>query len=174
MNLEKNNNGFTLVELLVATGIFLVLVSIASGTFIQSLRSQGVINDFNSSMNNASFVIEEMSREIRTGSFRDIGNDGEFKELAFINTSGQTVSYKLNEVSASIERCEGGGKCAPLTDPAVTIELLHFIVKGSRPGGGDSLQPRVTIIVGVSGEKGFGKELKVNLQTTVSSRVPDI
>jgi prepilin-type N-terminal cleavage/methylation domain-containing protein len=75
----QNNSpkGFTLVEMLVAMGIFTIVVAIAIGGFINSLRTQRQVASLISAQSNASLVIEQMAREMRTGFLfcHDAGNN---------------------------------------------------------------------------------------------------
>lgn len=152
--------GFTMIELLVSTGLFVVLISIASGAFIQALRTQRIVTNLSISMNDASFVMEQISREVRVG-FNFNGGGSAFN---FTNPKGKSISYSL--VGNGIKRCESGG-CKIITSPDVKIDNLSFILQGNKPG--DLLPPRVTILMSVVSEK----EIKVHLQTTISSRILD-
>ena len=155
------SNGFTMIELLVSTGLFVVLISIASGSFIQALRTQRIVTNLSISMNDASFVIEQIAREIRVGFNFSTTNNG--KNIKFNDPSGKLVEYRF--VNEGIERCEGG--CKIITSPDVRIDNLKFILKGN--ASGDGLPPRVTILISVIGDK----EIKIHLQTTISSRILD-
>jgi prepilin-type N-terminal cleavage/methylation domain-containing protein len=65
---QKNSRkGFTLVEVLVAMGIFVIVIAIATGGFVNSLRTQRQVASLISAQSNASLVLEQMAREIRTG-----------------------------------------------------------------------------------------------------------
>ncbi len=167
----SSNKGFTLIEFIVASAIFLLLVSIASSIFIQALRTQRLISNFSTAINNASFSVETIAREIRTGS--DFDGNGEIAVLSFTNAQGEKVFYKMvNGVvarcsTATPDGCTFDSDFKLITDPEIKINTLKFILTGTPQG--DNLQSRVTILIGVQGEK----ELQVNLQTTISSRVPE-
>jgi prepilin-type N-terminal cleavage/methylation domain-containing protein len=64
---QSNKKGFTLIELLVSIGIFSIVVAIATGGFVNSLRTQRQVSSLISAQSNASLVLEQMAREIRTG-----------------------------------------------------------------------------------------------------------
>lgn len=66
--MKKNNSqGFTLVEILVAMGVFTIVIAIATAGFVNSLRTQRQVASLISAQSNASLVLEQMAREIRTG-----------------------------------------------------------------------------------------------------------
>ena len=75
---KNSQKGFTLIELLVAMGIFAIVIAIATGGFINSLRTQRQVASLISAQSNASLVLEQMAREIRTGFLfcHDEGNNG--------------------------------------------------------------------------------------------------
>ena len=78
-----NKKGFTMIELLVAMGLFVVVMGIASTVFVQSLRAQRSIVALMAANDNASLSLEQMMREIRTGSNFLTNNDQ--TELVFFS-----------------------------------------------------------------------------------------
>ncbi len=69
MRKDFNFRGFTIVELLVAMGIFLIVVEIAVGGFVNALRAQKQVAALIAAEGNADLALEQMAREIRTGYF---------------------------------------------------------------------------------------------------------
>ena len=59
--------GFTLVELLITVGLFVIIITIAVGGFTNAVRTQRQVSLLISAQSNVSLVLEQMSREIRTG-----------------------------------------------------------------------------------------------------------
>lgn len=163
-HLKKHDSGFTLMELLVSMTVFLVVLSISSGVFIQTLRTQRVITSFSETMNNASLVIERIAREARTGyNFSVTGS-----KLTFTNAQGQTILYKRKEKNVDgeiigiITKEVAGSEVGPLTSERTNVSHLQFKLLGD-----NDFPPRVTISLSVVGEK----EIGINIQTTVSSRI---
>ena len=96
---SKFLKGFTLVELVMAMSIFVILISIAAGGFVNILRNQRLVIALMVVNDNMSLSMEQMAREIRTGyNFSKISN----QEFQFVNSHNQIVSYRLNE--GAIER----------------------------------------------------------------------
>lgn len=157
-------SGFTIVELLVAMSLFLILVAVATGTFIQTLKTQRVITELTAANDNATQTMEQMAREIRTGlGFADSTEN----LLKFTNYRNESVSYKLigNSISKCTGDCSNDADFRPITAPEVKVERLKFIISGKELT--DNFPTRVTIALTVTGPK----DIKVNLQTTVSARI---
>lgn len=67
--MKKNHpsSGFTLIELLIAIALFSIVVEIAASGFVNALRTQRQISSLISAESNVTLVLEQMSREVRTG-----------------------------------------------------------------------------------------------------------
>ena len=156
--------GFTMVELLIAMAIFVIVISIATGIFVQSLRSQRNIIGLMAINDNASSALEQMAREFRTGSlFSSLSPE----ELKFTNYLGQAVTYRWNSQNESLERGVGDDFKA-ITASDVKVRRANFILRGAESG--DGLPTRVTAILSVGSGKRDLKDITTNLQTTVSAR----
>jgi prepilin-type N-terminal cleavage/methylation domain-containing protein len=157
MNMKRH--GFTVIELMVAMSLFTVVVGIASGVFVRSLRTQRAVAALMAANDNASFALEQMAREVRTG--REFSGSG--GALLFTNDRNERVSYAVRE-----GRIERNG--ASITSAQVLVTHLSFDLAGAEVGDGRST--RVTIRLGVSA-RGKMESFVTRLQTTVSSRVLD-
>lgn len=110
--------GVTLVEFLVAFGIFAVLVTIATGSFIRSTRIQRSALQLMAVNDNMGIAIEQMMREMRTGynfctQARQL-SDARFtaqcaalgaNEIQFVNAANKTMRYRFN--GTALQRGEG-------------------------------------------------------------------
>src|SRR3989344_6583611 len=124
----NKDQGFTLIELIISFSVFVILVSLATIIFTQTLRTQKVVGDVNVAMNNVSFVTEQMAREMRTGTeFNE--EAGEVVVIQFTNALGERVSYK--KLDSSIGRCVGDcdtdNDYGAITSPEAKIKTLKFI-----------------------------------------------
>lgn len=161
---SKDSGGFTLMELLVASSLFIIIASIASGAFVQALKTQRNVAAFTAAENNVTQAIEQMAREIRTGS--DF-SESTVSQLNFTNYKNERVSYRLAP-DGTIGRCAGlfclesTSSFTPITSDKVEIKNLKFFYQGI--GEPDNLPPRITISISVEGVK----DALVNLQTSVS------
>lgn len=155
----KSQKGFTMIELLVAMSLFVVVISIASGIFVNSLRTQKALVDLLAVNDNASLVIEQMAREIRVGSAFSGGGT----VLNFISAFGESVSYSLSD--GAILR-----KLQPITGSNVKVENLQFLLSGV---GVSAPQTRITIILKVGSRSPRLAGFTTDIQTTVSPRELD-
>lgn len=164
----KTNAGFTLVELLVAMGLFSVITSIAVGGFVSILRSERQAAGLLAANSNVSLSVEQMAREIRTGFDFCTVQSCLLSELSFRNAREEDVTYRLQ--GGAIERRVGSGAFQKITAGNVSVRYLKFYLQGREAGDGE--QPRVTIALGVSAiELGVSENI-ASLQTTVSARLP--
>ncbi|KKW46894.1 MAG: hypothetical protein UY97_C0002G0005 [Parcubacteria group bacterium GW2011_GWB1_57_6] len=132
--------GYTLIELVVAVGLFALIMTLASGAYLVMIgvnqQSQGIATG----INNLSFALETMTRAIRTGTNYSCGG-GDCTggtNFSVLNASGATMTYLL---SGGVITQNG----VALTDSSVQISSLKFYASGT--AGSDSQQPRVTIVV---------------------------
>jgi len=174
---QNNSQGFTLIELIVTLGIFVILISIVIGGFINALRGQRVAVGLMEINDNMGLVLEQMAREIRMG-YDFILVSG---ELRFTNSSNKSVSYRLNNNlndpnRYAIERDEDGAGFEPITADNIKIEKFNVFVcgLGGCDGSGGVFQPRITLSMRITGK---GKDAYIEklgayneIQTTISSR----
>ncbi len=166
MKYHNKSSGFTLIELLVAMGLFLVVVILASGTFIKALRLEKQAVDLMAMNDSASLALEQMAREIRTGTnFSSPNSDS----LNFTNALAKLISYHFNAGLGIIERSESGGIPESLTALNVAVAKLVFITSGL--GNNDDLPARVTVALSVASRAKNLQDIFTNLQTTISPRV---
>ncbi len=160
--------GFTLVELLIAMSLFLVVLVIASSTFVQSLKSQRAATELIAINDNASLALEGIAREVRTGIAFSVPLRS---ELHFTNAHGKKVIYRWNDADGTIEKNENGGTFERITATNVVVKRLVFV--GSGLGSSDKKQSKITIGLAIGGKSKSLQETTVRLQTTISPRAID-
>lgn len=159
----NKNSGLTLIELVVAVGIFGLVMSMGFGVFSLALKSQRRIIALKNVEDNIRFAVEFMAREVRTG--RNF--NGGIGSLSFMNAKSEPVIYRLN--GGIVEKSsDGGANYLPVTGPETTIDYLNFYLAGQ--AAGDGLQPRITITIGATSQiNNQGANLKI--QATISERL---
>src|SRR3989344_2588360 len=109
----KDNQGFTLMELLVAMTVFLTVMGLSSGIFMQTLRSQRTITSISESMNNTTLALEQIAREMRTGfNFENASED----RISFTDGYGDYVSYRLISSGEGEAAFRAIGRCSSFED----------------------------------------------------------
>lgn len=148
---------FTLVELIVSVGLFSIVVVIAMSAYLALISLDRKARATNDIMTNLSFVMESMSRSIRTGTNYDCGGIGSVADclggsnyFSFVDENGQTDTYLLNTTDGTIRTCQNAGVCTTnsamvLTDPRIHVTNLTFYTQGAPRG--DFYQPRVIFVI---------------------------
>lgn len=190
---KKKKAGFTLLELIVAIGIFSIVMMIAVGALLSMLNANRKAQALKAVMNNVNFAVENMAKEIRVGttyhadvtvgtvsSPRDGGNVSSFafeESGGDIDDSNDQVGFRLAQIGDKgvIERSDNGALSSSgwssITSPDVDIETLGFYVYGSNPS--DTLQPRVVIVIKGTAMLSNSRQEEFNVQTTVTQRLID-
>ncbi len=152
----ETTRGFTLLELIVSIGLFMVVVTIAMSAYLSLISLNRKAQATNDVVSNLSFVIESMSRSIRTGTAYSCNGGTNcwpngLNTFSFTDENGQRVTYRLNGgANPSVGSCLGNGVCDDstaqvLTDPRINVTNLKFYTQGV--GNNDGLQPRVLFTV---------------------------
>lgn len=176
-----SSRAFTLIELLIAIGLFSVVITIAMGGFVRALRSQRQVVALIAANSNVSLVMEQMSREMRTGYYFcentlsvQCNNDkADMPLISFLNARGENIVYYAETSEGGngrIFRKVGGEPESQLTADNVNIRNLKFDLRG---GVLDPNYPaRVVIRASVSpaGNSFNVSDVVTNIQTTVSTR----
>ncbi len=191
----QSRRAFTLVELLVAIGLFSILFAIAGGGFVNTLRAQRQVSAEMAAESNVSIALEEMAREIRTGYLfcHDLNTPGGVatcdttdpfysrhctfdaatvfftcSDLEYFNANGEQIDYVLKD--GILERGDQG-VYQPITGGNVTVRSLSFVLHGTTEG--DHWNPRITVAVGIAPNEPSVSWNTINFETTVSAREID-
>lgn len=182
-NIVKGNKGFTLIEIMIATVVFLLIMVAAIGALVTTSNAAKNSKALRSAMDNVNYAMDNISRSLRLGSLYNCGSNitlptsstsdclSGASEIAFMasGSTTQNTSFRLNSSSGSIERCEGKRtpECLTLTSDDVEITDLEFYTRGSNVS--DSSQPSVLIFI--KGEVTINGEVtEFALQNYVSQR----
>ena len=161
-----DQRGYTLIELLVAMGVFVIITSIAIGGFIRGLKTSRQAASLASANSNVASALEQMMREIRTGlAFSVAGCPPgcvKFKNLPATNPASKDIQYQLDD--GRILRGENGN-FNQITDDNVEVSYLNFVLLED-----DNYPDRITIQLGINAKELGVEEGVINLQTTVSAR----
>lgn len=165
MSMQKKFNkqsGLTMIELIVAVGIFGLVIGMTVGIFVLALISQRRIIALRNVEDNIRFTVEAMAREIKTG--KNFSSGGSL--VSFTNARGEAVIYRLN--NNVIEKSSDGGlNYSAVTGAEVTVDYLNFYLMGQ--ASGDGLEPRITVTAGATSSVG-NQTANLKVQITISER----
>ncbi len=199
---QKNKNftkGFTLVEIMVATSIFMMIMLVSLGALITSSDVAKKAQAMRTAMDNISFAMESMTRSLRMGTDYtciltpplilpvsgstpncSISSSGGIA-IAFtpaLSTSPRSAAYVIKDRANGtkvLQRCNSGALCVDIVSPEVDIQKLTFFVNGGYSPTNlpdDLTQPSVYILL-----KGTvtikGQPTVFAIQTNVSQRTSE-
>lgn len=195
VNKKQKNRAFTLIELMVATTLFTIIMLMGVGSLVVSSNSAKASQKLRIAVDNVNFAMESMTRELRMGTNYECatssvnlsnpnptdcvlgttpGNIIAFNPQQTSGAPGR-VSYQLkprNDAANtnSLERCEMNvSPCSEIVSPDIDIKTLKFYVKGSNPA--DKIQPSVIILIkGEVNIKNKNITKSFTLQTMTSQR----
>lgn len=177
----KLKKGFTLVEMIIATSLFIVVVTVSMGAILSIFEANRSARASKTVMDNLNLALENMARTVRFGTNYHCGNPtGNLSTpldcpngdtFLAVNFEGQTIVYRKN--GTSIQRSDNGGATyTNITSPENTvIEQLTFYTRGT---ANDS-QPYVLVVIkGYSGNPNKPTKSTFSIQTIMSQRKLDI
>lgn len=170
------SRGYSLLELIVAVGLFALIMTLASGAYLLMIGINRQAQSIATGINSLSFALETMTRSIRTGTKYSCGGIGDCpngsSRFSFVNNNGTSVTYDLS--AGAIQRTIGSVN-SNLTGASVTVSSLKFYVFGTQTARqGNYQQPRVTIIVTGTVSSGPGKTEAFTIQTGATMRGTDL
>lgn len=170
-----HEKGFTIVETLIATTIFSLVVIGVMGIFTQMLVIQRRGSAAQRIQENVQYVLELISREVRVSTLA-VGQDA---DCAPTTRSTLTVDYPVGAgtstiiysvTPAGVVRRQESGAIADISSPEVQFTSFFFCVAGSNVGG---QQPRVAIVASVKDSKTAVSDIVFHVQTLVTPRKLD-
>ncbi len=200
-SIKKQNStltGFTLIELIVAFGLFSIIMAVASGGFVQVIRSYRIATALTATNDSMALTMEQVAREMRTGyNFCEIADSAEPK-IQFVNANNEVVRYRLNPAARAIERAVSnisvpsgiGSRCSntddiwfnyqKITADNVAMEKMNIAVCGNNISsdvvlnscGSLTTRPRITLAFSITSAEPEVEKLGIfiDVQTTVSAR----
>lgn len=184
---NNNKNGYTIIETMIAVSIFLVVIVIGIGSLLNATLIRKKSQDMRSIMDNLSFIMEDISKNLRTGYDYHCIDDSNItatgprdcingEGISFKSSLGDQWVYFLDFEGRIQKSVSGGalGTFTVLTLPEVKIDpISSFSVFGALPQPGDTRQPFATIkLIGTITSR--NAVTPFSLQTSVSQRLVDI
>jgi len=191
MAFQKNNLGFTLVEMMVVIGVLSIVIVGLIAIFVSAIQIQRYVASAYQLLDQSSYIMEYMTRAIRLakkdlegncitqynsyGYYDEINDSG----IKFTNKNedGDCIGFFLDNTDKRLKQYKkesGGGQAviSPLTSSAMEVSAFNVILAGESQET-DQEQPKATIYLEIK-VKGAGSQPSIKLQTTVSMRDLDI
>lgn len=201
---KTTSAGFTLIEMLVSIALFAVVVTTSMGTLLVLIDANAKSQSIQISINNLSFALDAMTRQIRTGfdyycgaaqsnittgtapgSVRtgtlDCADGGQ--AIAFTDTrTGSRIAYAYNPTTRTIQRKidlgASRGSWEDMTGSNLSISDMEFVVRGAPtyapPGVTDRNQPTVTLYITAQVGDVSGLGAEFVIQTSLTQRALQI
>lgn len=186
---QKKQKGFSLIEMLIAIGIFSVLMGVLSGIFLASMKSQTHIVYTQYLIDDTNYVLDYMSRYLRmaqkdyggncTGRINDNFEpsnppDSPSPSVIFLDYKDECHQFfledgKIKERISTDQTAANFGDPQSLTSDRVKVANLHFNISGG--ANYDQKQPRITILIESEANTERLEPLpEIKVQTTISQR----
>ncbi|MBW1781907.1 MAG: prepilin-type N-terminal cleavage/methylation domain-containing protein [Deltaproteobacteria bacterium] len=176
---ENGNNGFTLVELLIAMALAMVIIASLATTFVSQRKAYDVQEQILEMTQSARAAMDMMSREIRmagynpTGSMQttdptaagfvgipysatqlaiiaDLNQDGETDGTVTDDDANEEITYTFDSTNKQIDRDTGGGP-QPLAENIQSFTFEYYDSNGNTTTtAADVRQIDITITVRTS------------------------
>lgn len=182
--------GFTLLEMIVAIGIFSIIMLIVTGAYLTLIGLDREVRATTSLVTNLSFAVDSMARSIRTGTDygcnssggAEGGTNGECLSFSFFDSTLNTKVTYIRKGNGTLGRCTGAGICSDssaitLTDPNIIVPPngLTFYVRGVGLSGANAdVQPQVTFTIRGTMKASNGREADFAIQSSATQRLIEI
>ena len=175
--------GFTLMEVLVATSIFIIMVLAILGIFSSVIKAQSNTLAQTRLEREAQLVMETIVKSVRSSRVDydeyvvqgiDLANPA--TELILINFNDQRISYRFNPLAVPADPIlyvVNSGIPSEMTSDTVAVTALNFFISPETnpfvTGVPPATQPRVTIVLSLASTQ-TGETARATIQQTVPQR----
>lgn len=183
---NKNNKGFTLIEIMVAVSIFAIVMMIAIGAVLAIVSANKKAESLSSVINNLNFALEAMNRDLRTGydyiCVDPTGNACGGIQFSSSQADGDSVTYSFDSSAKSITKTDTSGTFSVISTEIYIEDLKFYLADEDKTSAGNLRQPKILLTLkGCAGIHQIDscdpsiKDISIfNLQTLVTQRRLDI
>lgn len=177
MKFKYHNKGFSLMEVIVAMGVFAIIVGTSLGIFSAIVKAQRQVSLKTKAEREAQLIMEIMVKKIRTSridySYYTSGIVNPVSELALIDINDDRTVFSLDADNKNLILTLNNNVPTIVNSTDVQIDDLKFYIEPpTNPfSGGNfpSKQPKVTIIIKI-GSFNIDKYASITVQQTVPQR----
>lgn len=182
----KSSRAFTLVEMLVAVGLFIVIVFISLGAILNIFDANRRNQSSKTVVDNLNFSVENLARTVRFGANYHCGTSGDLENpsncsngdgVLAVEFDGDTIVYRL--CGTVIKRSDQGedncndNSMKAITSPETVVQYLQFYVFGATDNPSLQQPYVVAVIKGYVGNKPTIQSA-FSIETVMSQRKLDI
>jgi len=189
--------GYTLIEIMVAVGVFTVVIAAPTGFFVSSIKAQQKALSSQTLVDNTSYVLEYMSRSLRMAKketncasrtdpstcfcLKTQGHGFNYetthsgKGIKFVNYQDICQEFYWDTTDNKLKETKSGGEAVVLTPN--DVEVVSFKIGPTDSWDQlDDEQPKIVLFLEVKGIKSQKPELQpvLRVQTTISQRNLDV
>lgn len=167
----KRQQGFTLIEMMVAVSIFVIVAFIVVSTLLTLSYAYKKAQKMRLLMDNFNFALQSMSINIREGVSYNQSNNGEISFIpidSWVAGSNQRICYKLDggRIKKCADGCNCGGISSYITSSDIKVTDLQFTI-----GNGNKKLVKI-FVKGTAGNNRDKTDFAI--QNSVSQRNVDI
>jgi prepilin-type N-terminal cleavage/methylation domain-containing protein len=170
--LKINQNGFTLMEVMVSVSIFAIIITIGIGSLLTIYSTLQKTRADQQTIDSLSYVLDTMTRRVRTGHTYTGGGDSiSFIDQAENESGGDLITYYLQQDQNGVKRLyvtESDGQQYDITPQNISIDAFNVTIFGGTSGTGGG-QPMVEFQLQGTVKNGKN-ESPLAIQTTTSQR----
>lgn len=176
-NFEKiNNQGVTLLEIMIAISVFSVVVIAAIGLFVSLIKNQKALLDKAYVLNTLSYSTEYIAKALRmaqkdlNGSCIGVKKNFESQNsshIKFLNYNNECQEFWLENNVLKVRKLN---LTHNLTPDNIIVEGLSFVLTGESQD--DFLQPKISF--SIKAKPSISTYPSLFIQTTVSQRMLDV
>lgn len=164
-NFNKKRNklkGFTLIEMMVATSIFVIVAMIAGGVFVTMTQASKKAQSIKMVVDNLNFAMDSMVINMKTGrNYNCLTGGSPCTSIEFTTMEGGELYYRLDD--KVLQMSNNGSDWFDLTGLGIRINYLDFDIDNSG-------QPKARILVNGEMTSYLNIKTDFSLQTLVSQR----
>lgn len=181
-HLPKNQTGFTLLEMTIALGIFVILFTATLGIYTYSLKAEQRTIQISKLQKEAQFIMEIVAKKIRSGKL-DYGfyatpiNPAGESSLALLDSSGNSTVFKFESQNIKVctTACSLSANFFAIPPADVTIASLKFFIEPvTNPfttiNEPPTEFPKITIIIDLENTR-YGRTRHLVVQQTIPQRL---
>ncbi len=190
----SKQKGFTLIEAVVATGLFAITLSSVIGVYLATIKINRRTDLIRTASENARYITEYMSKEIKNGQIAYSGVvsspctsalflTGDSPVLPIVNVDGDRLCFYIGSSSGQVSSSgpdlwviKNNMQPIKINSSNVKITRMSFYVNPATDPyvAGSTIQPRVTLIGLVQAISGSQDNVTMPVQTSITLPTYDV